>query len=418
MVKQAATPDAFAPGRAQRVVRALVPAAVLGALAALGLAAALPAVSQPPGAVDSGTAVLPQRVLSDTPFPTAQHFVTSELARTIGEHNAPNDRNVQPGLFAPLSAHRNDMLGYTSLFQFAPPENRQEMRAGNIELTLSDALNRLDVPPEVRIQLGDLVSGKVAMRASAQRGDYYRIAFDTNAGTPRLTALELRVAGRTFGAIWFRAPGAEHGAYYTLDGTPLEAAAFTMPVKWTRISSFFGERIHPLSQAMAFHTGVDLAAPSGTPVDAAADGVVSFAGFDPGGYGRYVIVDHADGYSTYYAHLSAFAHGLKAGDTVKQGQRLGSVGMTGAATGPHLHFEVRIANDPVDPLVTLASAQTALSDMQLTAFRQEAADWRFRLASISTAPFAFAQNDGPLWGDFATDKSTLRAVFNTHYSAS
>lgn len=412
MVKSAAIPDASARGRAQRFVRALVPAAVLGALAALGLAAALPAVSQLPGAVDAGTAVLPQRVLSDTPFPTAQHFVTSELARTIGA------RSPQPGLFAPLSAHRNDMLGYASLFTLAPSEAEHGMRAGNIELTLSDTLNRLDVPPEVRIQLGDLVSGKVEMRASAKRGDYYRLAFDENDGVPRLTALELRVAGRTFGAIWFRAPGAEHGAYYTLDGAPLEAAAFTMPVKWTRISSFFGERIHPLSQAMAFHTGVDLAAPTGTPVDAAADGVVSFVGTDPGGYGHYVIVDHADGYSTYYAHLSAFARGLRTGEPVKQGQRLGSVGMTGAATGPHLHFEVRIANQPVDPLVTLANAQTALSDMQLTAFRQQAAEWRFRLASIDTAPFAFVQNDGPLWGDFATDKSTLRAVFNTHYAAS
>ncbi|KWI52732.1 peptidase [Burkholderia pseudomultivorans] len=412
MVKSAAIPDTSARGRAQRFVRALVPAAVLGALAALGLAAALPAVSQLPGAVDAGTAVLPQRVLSDTPFPTAQHFVTSELARTIGA------RSPQPGLFAPLSAHRNDMLGYASLFTLAPPEAEHGMRAGNIELTLSDTLNRLDVPPEVRIQLGDLVSGKVEMRASAKRGDYYRLAFDENDGVPRLTALELRVAGRTFGAIWFRAPGAEHGAYYTLDGAPLEAAAFTMPVKWTRISSFFGERIHPLSQAMAFHTGVDLAAPTGTPVDAAADGVVSFVGTDPSGYGHYVIVDHADGYSTYYAHLSAFARGLRTGEPVKQGQRLGSVGMTGAATGPHLHFEVRIANQPVDPLVTLANAQTALSDMQLTAFRQQAAEWRFRLASIDTAPFAFVQNDGPLWGDFATDKSTLRAVFNTHYAAS
>ncbi|ENH6338389.1 M23 family metallopeptidase [Burkholderia vietnamiensis] len=418
MVKPAATPDAFAPGRAQRLVRALVPAAVLGALAAFGLAAALPAVSQLPGAVDSGTAVLPQRVLSDTPFPTAQHFVTSELAHTIGERHAFAERSAQPGLFASLSAHRNDMLGYPNLFQYAEPDRSHGMRAGDIELTLSDTLDRLDVPPEVRIQLGDLVTGKVAMRASAQRGDYYRIAYDTNNGTPHLTAVELRVAGRKFGAIWFHAPGAEHGAYYTLDGAPLEAAAFTMPVKWTRISSFFGERVHPLSQAMAFHTGVDLAAPTGTPVDAAADGVVSFVGTDPGGYGHYVIVDHADGYSTYYAHLSAYARGLKVGETVKQGQRIGSVGMTGAATGPHLHFEVRIANDPVDPLVTLASAQTELSDMQRTAFRQEAAQWRFRLASIGTTPFAFAQGDGPLWGDFAVGPSTLRSVFDTHYGAS
>lgn len=115
MVKLAATRDASAPGRAQRFVRALVPAAVLGALAALGLAAALPAVSQRPGPVDADTVVLPQRVLSDTPFPTAQHFVTSELARTIGE------RNAQPGLFAPLSAHRNDMLGYANLLRSRRP---------------------------------------------------------------------------------------------------------------------------------------------------------------------------------------------------------------------------------------------------------------------------------------------------------
>ncbi|KVN08155.1 peptidase [Burkholderia stagnalis] len=412
MVKPTAYPDISAPRTRQRV-RALLPAAVLGALATLGLAVVtLPAVSQLPGAVDTGAAATPQRVLSDTPFPSAEHFVASELARSIGE------RNAQPGLFAPLSAHRNDMLGYANLFTLAPPEPEHGLRAGDIELTLSDTLNRLDLPPEVRIQLGDLVSGKVPMRESAHRGDYYRVAFDTTGSAPRLTALELRVAGRTFGALWFKPPGADKGAYYMLDGTPLEAAAFTMPVKWTRISSFFGERVHPLSQEMAFHTGVDLAAPSGTRVDAAADGTVSFVGTDPGGYGKYVIVDHADGYSTYYAHLSAFAHGLKVGEPVKQGQRLGSVGMTGAATGPHLHFEVRAADQPVDPLVTLASAQTALSDMQLTAFRQEAAQWRFRLASISTAPFAFAQTDGPLWGDFARDKSTLRAVFNTHYTAS
>jgi murein DD-endopeptidase MepM/ murein hydrolase activator NlpD len=414
LVKPAAHPDISAPrpARARWIARALLPAAVLSALAALALAAALPAVSQLPGAADTNAAALPQRVLSDTPFPTAQHFVTSELVQTIGE------RTAQPGLFAPLSAHRNDMLGYANLFTLAAPEPDHGLRAGDIELTLSDTLNRLDLPPEVRIQLGDLVSGKVPMRAGSQRGDYYRLAFDANGGTPRLTALELRVAGRTFGAIWFKPPGADKGAYYTFDGAPLEAAAFTMPVNWTRISSFFGERVHPLSQAMSFHTGVDLAAQTGTRVDAAADGVVSFVGTDPGGYGRYVIVDHSDGYSTYYAHLSAFARGLKVGESVRQGERIGSVGMTGAATGPHLHFEVRVADQPVDPLVTLANAQTNLSDMQRTAFQQEASQWRFRLASINTAPFAFAQTDGPLWGDFASDKSTLRAVFNTHYTAS
>ncbi|CAN0620617.1 murein DD-endopeptidase [Burkholderia multivorans] len=411
LLKSAAYPDA-SPRRVAPPRRARLSAALLGALALLGLAAALPAVSQAPGIADTRAAALPQRVLLDTPFPTAQRFVTSELTQIAGE------RTSQPGLLAPLTAHRNDMLGYANLFTIAPPEPDHGLRAGDVELTLTDTLNRLDLPPEVRIQLGDIVTGKLPMRASAQRGDYYRLAFDTTDGASRLTALDLRVAGRTFGAVWFKPPGADKGAYYAFDGTPLEADAFTMPVKWTRISSFFGERVHPLSQAIAFHTGVDLAAPTGTRVDAAADGVVSFIGTDPGGYGKYVVVDHADHYSTYYAHLSAFAHGLRVGGTIKQGERIGSVGMTGAATGPHLHFEVREADQPVDPLVTLANAQTTLSDLQRTAFRQEAAQWRFRLASINASPFAFAQSDGPLWGDFASDKSTLRAVFNTHYTAS
>ncbi|WP_179404167.1 M23 family metallopeptidase [Burkholderia guangdongensis] len=408
LVKSVTYPDARAP----MAGRARLPAIVLGAVAVLGLALALPALSSAPDVTETRAAALPQRVLSDTPFPTAQHFVTDELAQMTGE------RSPSPGLLAPLAAHRDDVLGSASLFALASAESGHGLRAGNVELTLSDTLNRLDLPPEVAIQLGDLVSGKIPMHADAQPGDRYRIAFDSVDGTPRVTALELHVAGRTFGAVWFVPPGATQGAYYTFDGAPLEAAAFEMPVQWTRISSPFGERIHPLTHQAEFHTGVDLVAPTGTPVDAAADGVVAFVGVDPGGYGRYVIVDHASHYSTYYAHLSAFAPGLKVGDTVRQGERIGAVGMSGEATGPHLHFEVRIADQPVDPIVTLANAQTALSAMQLTAFRVEAAQWRFRFASIGTSPFAFAQADGPLWGDFAagmSTTSTLRAMFDARY---
>ncbi|WP_063533197.1 peptidoglycan DD-metalloendopeptidase family protein [Burkholderia sp. MSMB1589WGS] len=444
-----------APPRSFR--RKLPAAGALGALIACGLAA-LPAVSKSPDASSANAARTPQRVFADTPFPSAQRFVTGELERLIAEQNPPaaplrtlaarrqesagptlGDAQADvtqpgpaqpglarpgasPGLFASLAAHRNQLLGYDgrafSLADSVLALTDSGVRAGPIDDTLADTLNRIDIPPEVRIQIGDLIADRVQSHANAQQGDRYRIAFDAASGKPRVTALELRVAGRRFGAVWFKPPGAAGGAYYAFDGAPLDAPALTMPVVSTRISSYFGERVHPLSHILQMHTGVDLAAPAGTRVDAAAAGVVSFVGYDALGYGKYVVIDHPDRTSTYYAHLSAFAPGLDVGMRVAQGQRIGSVGATGAATGPHLHFEVRVDDRPVDPLVALANAQNTLSAMQLDAFRRVASEARFRLASGGARPLGFAQVDAPLWAEFATDTSTLRAIFNTHYASS
>ncbi len=429
--------------------RKLPAAGALGALIACSLAA-LPAVSKSPDASSANAARAPQRVFADAPFPSAQRFVTGELERMIADQNPPaaplrtlaaraaspaagpalgnaqadvaQPGPARPGLFAPLAEHRNELLGYDgrafSLADSVLALASSGVRAGPIDDTLADTLNRIDIPPEVRIQIGDLIADRVQSHASARQGDRYRIAFDAASGKPRVTALELRVAGRRFGAVWFKPPGAASGAYYAFDGEPLDAPALTMPVVSTRISSYFGERVHPLSHILQMHTGVDLAAPSGTRVNAAAAGVVSFVGYDPGGYGKYVVIDHPDRRSTYYAHLSAFAPGLDVGMTVAQGQRIGAVGSTGAATGPHLHFEVRVDDQPVDPLVALADAQNTLSAMQLDAFRRAASEARFRLASDSARPLGFAQVSAPLWAEFATDTSTLRAIFNTHYASS
>ena len=115
----------------------------------------------------------------------------------------------------------------------------------------------------------------------------------------------------------------------------------------------FGERTDPFSGEGARHTGVDIAAPMGTPVKATADGVVISAGWN-GGYGRCVIVDHGNGYQTWYGHLSAIV--AMQGQEIRQGDELGKVGMTGRATGPHLHYEVRIHSTPVNPYRFLAHA--------------------------------------------------------------
>ena len=118
------------------------------------------------------------------------------------------------------------------------------------------------------------------------------------------------------------------------------------PIDPGRVSSNFGERIHPIDGTRHFHTGVDVRAAAGTPILAAAGGVVKRAG-ERGGYGNAVEVDHGNGVSTLYAHARELS--VQPGDTIEEGQALGFVGQTGKATGPHLHFEVRVEGKPVDP---------------------------------------------------------------------
>ncbi|ANJ87141.1 M23 family metallopeptidase [Pandoraea oxalativorans] len=127
------------------------------------------------------------------------------------------------------------------------------------------------------------------------------------------------------------------------------ATSFVTPVAGARVSSEFGTRHHPVRRVAHNHTGVDFAAPAGTPVLAAADGRVKFIGFQRRGFGRYVVISHRFGTETVYAHLSATERDLRIGDAVVAGEPIGAVGRTGMATGPHLHFELRRHGVAVDP---------------------------------------------------------------------
>jgi murein DD-endopeptidase MepM/ murein hydrolase activator NlpD len=130
--------------------------------------------------------------------------------------------------------------------------------------------------------------------------------------------------------------------YYSPQGSSLHKAFLRAPLEFTRVSSPFSlHRLHPILNTIRAHKGVDYAAPIGTPVRAASDGRVLFAGVR-GGYGNLVELDHSRGITTVYGHLSRFAHGLHAGERVTQGEVIAYVGMTGLATGPHLHYEYRV----------------------------------------------------------------------------
>jgi murein DD-endopeptidase MepM/ murein hydrolase activator NlpD len=173
-------------------------------------------------------------------------------------------------------------------------------------------------------------------------------------------------------AAWFAPAQQSSGADFSFDGGSLGAAPFMMPVDGAHVSSPFGMRIHPGTSVLQEHTGVDLAVAVGTPVRAAAPGTVEATGFDKHGYGRYVVLQHAAGYSTWYAHLSAIAAHLRAGMQLRLGQRLGAVGRTGDATGPHLHFEVRYNHEPTDPLLLIRGrVAPALIGSELNALQRQ-----------------------------------------------
>lgn len=156
--------------------------------------------------------------------------------------------------------------------------------------------------------------------------------------------------------------------YFDENGRSASRALLKTPISGVKITSGFGMRRHPLLRYSKMHTGVDFGAPTGTPIRAASTGVIDLAGRH-GAYGNTIVIKHGEKYKTLYAHMSRLAAGVRKGTQVNQGQIIGYVGTTGRSTGPHLHYEVRINNRPVNPLAIKASGGKQLAGKDLTNFR-------------------------------------------------
>ncbi|WP_426400675.1 M23 family metallopeptidase [Ralstonia sp. R-29] len=260
-------------------------------------------------------------------------------------------------------------------------------RAGAITTTLRNALAQADLPSGLSQQIQRLLRDSVDVSAQASPGDYFRVIYEPVDGSccgqdVRMTALEVQFRGGNHSGVWFATAERPRGDYYRFDGTLMGGLRFTFPVVATRVSSTFGGRVHPVSGAQHVHSGVDLAAPMGRAVHASADGVVSHIGNDPRGYGKYVVIRHANGYASYYAHLSKIERSLRRGMHIARAQRVGAVGSTGTATGPHLHFEVKRGNAPIDPLALIRKTNPpALQGAQLAAFQRVVGAARLQLAA-------------------------------------
>ncbi|AIY43669.1 Peptidase [Collimonas arenae] len=274
-------------------------------------------------------------------------------------------------------------------------ERRIEMHTGVIRSSLFAATDAADIPDSVASQIVAMFGTNINFASDLKRGDHFNVAYETfwqdgqflRAG--RILAGEFVNGGKPFQAVWFDEAGGS-GGYYGFDGKSLKKAFLKSPLTFTRISSGFSMRIHPILGKWKKHTGVDFAAATGTPIHATADGTIDFAGVESG-YGNVVIIKHDSKYSTVYAHMSRFAPASRKGSKVSQGDVIGYVGMTGWATGPHLHYEFRVADVPRDPLSVVVPTATPLAGAELQRFKTVAADitHRFNLLSGSeTTPAA------------------------------
>ena len=272
-----------------------------------------------------------------------------------------------------ISQQANDLL-----------ETRVVMRSGRINSSLFAATDSAGVPDSIADKITDIFSTAIDFRDDLRRGDTFSIIYTVNYrnGEPvavgKLLAAEFINAGTPFRVVLFRDPfGREE--YYTPEGASLKKGFLRSPLEFSRVtSSFSNSRKHPIFGFHRAHTGVDFGAPTGTRVKATSDAVVAFAG-RRGGYGNQVILRHDNGYETSYAHLNGFAPGLRQGQSVSQGQLIGYVGSTGASTGAHLHYEVRIGGTPYNPMAIKLPGAAPLSAALKPAFFQQTASWNQRL---------------------------------------
>ena len=296
------------------------------------------------------------------------------------------------GHLAGFDKHGSEFLPVEQNLLLAP---QVQMKSGEIRSSLFAATDAAGVSDNVATQIADVFAGDIDFHRDLRRGDKFTVAYEMfyHEGraikSGRVLAAEFVNQGKVYRAVWFQDEEGK-GGYYTPDGKNLRKAFLRSPLEFSRISSGFSMRFHPILQQWRAHKGIDYAAPSGTRVKATADGTVEFAGRQ-GGYGNVVVLKHQGGHSTYYAHLSRIGAGLRKGTKLRQGDMVGHVGQTGWATGPHLHYEFRVNNQHRNPLTIALPAALPVSAQQIGAFRQVAAPLVARLDLLKNTNLALLE---------------------------
>jgi murein DD-endopeptidase MepM/ murein hydrolase activator NlpD len=252
-----------------------------------------------------------------------------------------------------------------------------ETYAGSIRGSLWMAMQNTGLKPDMIIRFAELFAWDVDFFTETQPGDSFKLiqeqlcCDERKIGRPQLEAGEYKGKCGQFYGYFYQDPGGRKD-YYMSDGECVRKGFLRAPLKFERVTSSFSKgRYHPILGIVRPHLGVDYAAALGTPVSAIGDGIVALAGWSDG-YGNLLEINHGGGYQSRYGHLSRFGRGIHAGVKVKQGQTIAYTGMTGLATGPHLHFEVRVNGVPHNPLKIIPPRAEPLARQYLPVFKQRA----------------------------------------------
>jgi len=262
------------------------------------------------------------------------------------------------------------------------------MKSSVVQSSLFAASDAAGIPDSVAMQLADIFGAEIDFHRDLRKGDQFTVVYELHhlAGRPvragRVLAAEFSSRGKTYRAVHYG------NSYYAPDGNNLRKAFLRAPLEFSRVSSGFGLRVHPIAKAWRAHQGIDYAAPTGTRVRAVGGAVVEYAG-PRGGYGNTVILRHPGQYSTVYAHLSRIA--VKRGARVDQNDTIGLVGQTGWATGPHLHYEFRINGQSRNPMSIAMPAAAPVPATELAAFQAHAAPLIARLDLLANSNLALLE---------------------------
>jgi murein DD-endopeptidase MepM/ murein hydrolase activator NlpD len=278
--------------------------------------------------------------------------------------------------------------GFTARLEDLPYFVEVKGIAGTIDHGLREDTVAAGVPAHVAADIADIFGWDVDVEVGLQPGDEFRVIYENiwevGMATPqagKVLAAELVVGGTRQTAVLFEDENGG-GGYYAPTGEAVSRAFLRYPVDFTEISSEFSlGRFHPILRRQRPHWGVDLAAPYGTPVRAVADGVVSVSGWETG-LGQTVRVDHANGVTSTYGHLSAMAPAMTPGASVERGQLIGYVGSTGLSTGPHLHYELTRNGEHVDPLEFTCDREPSIAPPLMRQFDRAKKEVAKQLASI------------------------------------
>ncbi len=275
-------------------------------------------------------------------------------------------------------------------------ETRVKTSYGSISDSLFLSAQRAGLSDNLIMQMVDIYGWDIDFALDIREGDRFYVIYEekykdgVKVQEGPILAAEFINQNKPFRALRYtHADG--YSDYYNEEGYSMRKAFLRTPVKFSRISSGFSlGRKHPILNTIRAHRGVDYAAPTGTPVKATGDGIVDFAG-NKGGYGRVIVLRHGDKYSTLYGHLSRFASSLKTGKRVKQGQIIGYVGMTGLATGPHLHYEFRINGIHHNPLTVALPKVIGITSEIMADFKQQTSPLLAQLNSLTGSNQARAE---------------------------